>query len=114
MFCMFQEICKQSIHDFGPFCDLNIVIPESEIPKWFSHQSVGYIVYAKFTHPNKNVNLQVPSCSSNKLIGIAMCAVSCPNYYLSDFGFSLECRILISKHNCPHICVGFCPFFGSY
>ena len=43
----------------------SIMIPGSEIPKWFSHQNVGV-----------TVNLQVPSdLLGNKLMGIAVCAV---------------------------------------
>ena len=43
----------------------DVVIPGSEIPKWFSHQNVG-----------GSVNLQVPSdLLGNKLMGIAVCAV---------------------------------------
>ena len=42
----FQEIHKQSII-FGPYGYVNIVILGSEIPKWFTHQSVGNIVNAK-------------------------------------------------------------------
>ena len=42
-----------------------LLIPGSEIPKWFSHQNVGV-----------TVNLQVPSdLLGNKLMGIAVCAV---------------------------------------
>ena len=36
MFSRFQEIYKQSII-VGPYGYFNIVIPESEIPKWFTH-----------------------------------------------------------------------------
>ena len=36
MVSRFQEIHKQSII-FGPYGYFNIVIPESEIPKWFTH-----------------------------------------------------------------------------
>ena len=43
----------------------NVVIPGSEISKWFSHRNVG-----------GSVNLQVPSdLLGNKLMGIAVCAV---------------------------------------
>ncbi|XP_050253611.1 disease resistance protein RUN1-like [Quercus robur] len=42
-----------------------VVIPGSEIPKWFSHQNVG-----------ASMNLQVPpNLLCNKLMGIAVCAV---------------------------------------
>nr|POF03681.1 hypothetical protein CFP56_34438 [Quercus suber] len=42
----------------------DLVIPGSEVPKWFSHQSEG-----------ASVNLQVPSDLCNKCIGIALCSV---------------------------------------
>nr|POE83590.1 disease resistance-like protein csa1 [Quercus suber] len=44
----------------------DMTIPEREIPKWFSHQSVGALV-----------NLQVPSSDllCNKLKGVTVCAV---------------------------------------
>jgi hypothetical protein len=45
---------------------MNIVIPGSEIPEWFSHQSVGAKVYMK-----------VPSHLYNDCIGMAVCAVYC-------------------------------------
>ena len=42
-----------------------IIIPGREIPKWFSHQSLG-----------TSLNLQVPSnLLCNKLMGLAVCAV---------------------------------------
>ena len=46
MVSRFQEIHKQFII-FGPYGYVNIVILGSEIPKWFTHQSVGNIVNAK-------------------------------------------------------------------
>ncbi|KAM4075822.1 hypothetical protein ACJW30_12G017900 [Castanea mollissima] len=58
-----QEICKQSAI-LGSCAAFNVVFPGSEIPKWFEHQSVGHVVNAPVTHPNKNVNIQVPSRSS--------------------------------------------------
>ena len=97
--CTFQDIRKQSIY----FVYFNIVIPGSEIPKWFSHQSVGNIVKAQVTHPNNNVQ----SISSNKWIGMAMCTeLSCPNFYLFDNGHFLTCRILINNYEGSSFYVG--------
>ena len=64
--CMFQEICKKSVgfYNNGAF---TIVIPRSEILKWFTHQSVGDTVGAQVTHQNKN-----------KWIGIVVCGVPRP------------------------------------
>ena len=79
MVCMFQGIYKEPI---APHLKAiySIVIPGSEIPSWFSHQSMGTTVNARVTHLNKNVNIQVPSCLCNKWIGLAGCAVfSGPN-----------------------------------
>ena len=91
MVCTFQELRKQSIY-FGYF---NIVIPGSEIPTWFSHQSVGNIVKAQVTHPNKNLQ----SVLSNKWIGLAVCTeLSCPNIYLSNNGHFLTCRVFINNY----------------
>jgi hypothetical protein len=46
--------------------NIGLVIPGSEIPKWFSHQSVG-----------ASMNLQVPleGCNNNKWEGIVVCSV---------------------------------------
>ena len=51
---------------------VNIVIPGSEIPRWFSHQNAGAKVNAHVTHS---------SHSCNKWIGIAGCAVFSPQYF---------------------------------
>ncbi|KAL4594233.1 hypothetical protein ACB092_12G006000 [Castanea dentata] len=49
----------------GPRDIYSVMIPGSEIPKWFSHQNVG-----------ASVNLQGPSdLLGNKLMGIVVCAV---------------------------------------
>ncbi|KAL4600360.1 hypothetical protein ACB092_11G193500 [Castanea dentata] len=53
------------INTQGPIHIYYVMIPGSEIPKWFSHQNVG-----------ASVNLQGPSdLLGSKLMGIAMCAV---------------------------------------
>ncbi|KAL4594474.1 hypothetical protein ACB092_12G023500 [Castanea dentata] len=81
--CFKLEICKKfiGIYNRGGF---NIMIPGCEIPKWFTHQSVGDTVSAQVTHPNKN-----------KWIGIAMCAV--PLAY-PGFWMYLKCEILVNGH----------------
>ncbi|XP_050244407.1 disease resistance protein RPV1-like isoform X3 [Quercus robur] len=54
-----QGYCEKDMEDSY------VMIPGSEIPKWFSHQNVGALV-----------SLQVPSdLLCNKFIGIAVCAV---------------------------------------
>ena len=55
----------------------DVVIPGSEIPKWFSHQNVG-----------GSVNLQVPlDLLGNKLMGIAVSAVFvCRKHHIQDYG----------------------------
>jgi hypothetical protein len=58
MICMFQEHSKKI--QKNPF----LIIPGSEIPKWFSHQKVG-----------ASMNLQVPSDLFYKCMGIAVCVV---------------------------------------
>uniref|UniRef100_A0A7N2MFZ4 ADP-ribosyl cyclase/cyclic ADP-ribose hydrolase n=1 Tax=Quercus lobata TaxID=97700 RepID=A0A7N2MFZ4_QUELO len=57
-------INHQSQQDYSFDPAYHVVIPGSEIPKWFSHKNVG-----------DSVNLQVPSNLGNKLMGIAACAV---------------------------------------
>ena len=69
------------------------MIPGSEIPKWFTHQSVGDTVSAQVTHHNEN-----------KWIGIAVCVVPWPN-----FGSLLDCEILSKEHRVSHFHVGDCP-----
>ena len=66
MVCMFQDIDKEFIESTLAAIFV-IIIPGSEILRWFSHQSVGAIVNAQVTHPNKNV--------LSKWIGIDVCVV---------------------------------------
>ena len=98
---MFQEMYKESIK-FPYISTFSIVIPRSEIPKWFSHQSAGAIVNAQVIHPNKNLNIQVPSHLCNKWIGMAMCAIfNYPNLHPNNNVLTdhlLSCNILVNKH----------------
>ncbi|XP_065623356.1 uncharacterized protein LOC112034916 isoform X2 [Quercus suber] len=50
---------------------LKIIIPRSEIPKYFNHECTGH-----------ELKVQVPSNWSNAPIGIAFCVVFVPNYWL--------------------------------
>ncbi|XP_023908119.1 disease resistance protein Roq1 [Quercus suber] len=94
-----KETCKQST--FCRFVVYDLVIPGSEILQWFSHQSAGNIV-----------NAQVPSHSSNKCFGIAVCAVfSCRNVHLSNMALFLRCHILINKRENSEFHLGICPRF---
>ena len=68
---------------------------------------VGNIVNAQVTHPNKNVNIQLPSGSSNMWAGIVVSAVfSFPNFNQNDIGDFLRCRILIDKHDGSDFYIG--------
>ncbi|GMY39807.1 TMV resistance protein N-like [Fagus crenata] len=48
--------------------NFQIVIPGSEIPEWFSHQSMG---------PEVNIKLHYSHLCSNDVMGFAVCAVFC-------------------------------------
>ena len=54
---MFQGLDRQH---------LEIFIPGSEIPEWFSHQSMG---------PEVNIKLHYSHLCGNDVMGIAVCAV---------------------------------------
>ena len=58
---MFQECCYRESTKKKRF---DVVIPGSEVPNWFRHQSVG-----------ASINLEVPSYLFKQFRGIALCAV---------------------------------------
>ena len=57
---------------------------------------------AQVTHPNKNLNIQVPAHLCNKWIGMTVCAVfNCPNLHPNNYVLSdhlLFCNIIVNKH----------------
>ncbi|XP_075650572.1 uncharacterized protein LOC142621148 [Castanea sativa] len=73
---MFQGIKPAGLYSGSkPIVTFNIVIPGSEIPRWFRHRSAGVKGNALVAHP---------SHSCNKWIGMAMCAGFSPGYLHVD------------------------------
>ena len=68
MLCMFQGLSLQY-----PYDRYGLVIPGSEIPEWFTHQSMG-----------DEANIKEPSNLCNEWMGIAVCVVfrSHPNHQI--------------------------------
>ncbi|KAK9994997.1 hypothetical protein SO802_024700 [Lithocarpus litseifolius] len=104
MLSRYAQGIKDDFHlGYRPLATLNIVIPGSEIPRWFSHQSAGVKVNAHVTHP---------SHSCNNWIGIAVCAVFSRNlrsgYYSSPIFTS--CEISIGEGFKSGSLAGFLPY----
>ena len=90
MVCMLQGIYKEP-----KVATISTFIPGSEIMEWFSHQSVGNIVKAQVTPWKQNVNIQIPTHSCNKWMGMAACAVFSPlDLYPKNYSFFENCHII--------------------
>ena len=67
---------------------LDIIVPGSEIPKWFRHQSIG-----------AEISIQVPySLLCNEWMGIAVCVVFCclPHHQIHVDNCHLFCRLIVN------------------
>ena len=90
MVCMLQGIYKEP-----KVATISTFIPGSEIMEWFSHQGMGNIVKAQVTPWKQNVNIQIPTHSGNKWMGMAACAVFSPlNLYPKNYSFFENCHII--------------------
>ncbi|XP_061357607.1 disease resistance protein RPP2B-like [Gastrolobium bilobum] len=76
----------------GGICWIDIVIPGSEIPKWFNNQSVGSSIRID----------PFPIMHQNNWIGIACCAVFVSRY--DPITLTNEQMPLLGK-SCPYVCV---------
>nr|POE60187.1 hypothetical protein CFP56_25387 [Quercus suber] len=74
-----------------------IIIPGSEIPKWFRHQSVG-----------TSVNLQVPS--SDKLKGVAVCALFVLRQHHPPHSAHVTSGEQFGKIESYHLHLGYFPY----
>ncbi|XP_037495857.1 LOW QUALITY PROTEIN: disease resistance protein RUN1 [Jatropha curcas] len=79
----------------NPKTGFDIVIPGSNVPKWFSHQSSG----------DSSARLELPPiCSDSKWMGFALCAIFVIRNRAdpSILDFDLGCSIKIKGHTWPH------------
>ena len=90
---------------FQGYIDSGLLIPGSEIPKWFSHQSVG-----------ASMNLQVPleGCNNNNWEGIVVCTVFVLRQH-NPFAkiFDLHCRFKSNGNVFEAISIGLSEEFGK-
>ncbi|KAK9993089.1 hypothetical protein SO802_022792 [Lithocarpus litseifolius] len=67
---IFFAVIKKHSQGFDPFI-YDIIIPGSEIPEWFSHQSMG---------PEVKLNIKKPYSNCwNEWMGISICVAFCPH-----------------------------------
>ena len=84
---------------FQGYPDFGMLIPGSEIPKWFSHQSVG-----------ASINLQVPleGCNNNNWEGIVVCPVFVLRHHFPfPKTIALRCRFKSNGNPFHGACIGF-------
>ena len=78
---MFQGLSLDNRFDTMHFeRKYEIIIPGSEIPKWFTHQNIG-----------AKVNIKEPSHLCNEWMGIAVCAIFCSQHSQRKFGGPIQC-----------------------
>jgi hypothetical protein len=90
---------------FQGYMRCGLIIPGSEIPKWFSHQSVG-----------ASLNLQVPleGCNNNNWEGIVVCPVFVlrqHNPFVEDI--NLRCRFKSNGNQFESVGIVFSKDFGK-
>ena len=76
---MFQGLSPYIADDMydGPNNRYNLLIPGSEIPEWFTHQSMG-----------DETNIKEPSNLCNEWMGIALCVVFCSHPHQRDIRYA--------------------------
>ena len=78
----------QGIYKEPKAATISTFIPGSEIKEWFTHQSMGNIVKAQVTPWKQNVNIQMPTHSCNKWMGMAG-ALTVFRFHHITFGYSI-------------------------
>ncbi|KAG8633553.1 disease resistance protein RPV1 isoform X2 [Manihot esculenta] len=80
------QLFSKRLHSQVPFVragESGFCFPGSTIPKWFSHQNVGF-----------SMTIQLPSdWAKSEFLGFSLCAViDFNNQNTNDFGFQIKCR----------------------
>ncbi|KAL4626531.1 hypothetical protein ACB092_05G103400 [Castanea dentata] len=93
---LFTTMLRQYFQDSTIKERFDVVIPGSEVPNWFRHQSVG-----------ASINLEVPSYLFKQIRGIALCAVFRPLQHHPP-NLCLICHFKANGNSVGcHLCTGF-------